>query len=181
MPWPLEHLTRSASAFLREAPAQGLFAPRRHLIEKSLQDRRITAKQIWRLFGEETGLSVSYSTMKRYLRAHSSFGTPPVTVRVEVRPRTEALIRKILFHHAMRNLRKAQAMLRLAEKYGKEPMETASQRSLCFRKHNQPSIKIILEKGLDQTPEPPACLFHLCHLWDCDPSEPPTNSLHQTR
>ena len=65
----------------------------------------------------------------------------------EVGPQTEALIREILGDHAMRNLRKAQAILRLAEKYGPAAMEAAAQRALLFGNFQYNSIKTILEKG----------------------------------
>lgn len=80
------------SVLLRESPAQELIDPYRPLIEEWLHDRNMTAKQTWRLFGEETGLSVSYCTMKRYLRAQFQFGAPPVTVRIEVGPGEQAQV-----------------------------------------------------------------------------------------
>ena len=73
----------------------------------------------------------------------------------QIGPQTEALVCQILSGHAMRNLRKAQAILRLAEKYGKERMEAASQRSLLFGNFRYGSIKRILEKGLDDPQESP--------------------------
>jgi len=65
----------------------------------------------------------------------------------EVGPQTEALIQKILSDHAMRNLRKAQAILRLAERYGQASMEAAAQRALFFGNFHYRSLKTILEKG----------------------------------
>jgi len=65
----------------------------------------------------------------------------------EVGPQTETLICKILSDHAMRNLRKAQAILRLAEKYGQAPMEAAAKRVLFFGNFHYRSLKTILEKG----------------------------------
>jgi len=65
----------------------------------------------------------------------------------EVGPQTEALIQEILGDHVMRNLRKAQAVLRLAQKFGVASMEAASQRALLFGNLNYRSIKTILEKG----------------------------------
>lgn len=65
----------------------------------------------------------------------------------QIGPQTEALVRRILGDHAMRNLRKAQAILRLAQKYGKAAMEEASQRALFFENFQYRSIKTILEKG----------------------------------
>ena len=65
----------------------------------------------------------------------------------EIGPQTEALVQRILQDHAMRNLRKAQAILRLAEKHGHLSMEAASERALFFGNFNYRSIKTILEKG----------------------------------
>jgi hypothetical protein len=65
----------------------------------------------------------------------------------EVGPQTEALVKAILSDHAMRNLRKAQAILRLVDKYGKVSMEAAAQRALYFGNLNYRSLKTILEKG----------------------------------
>jgi len=66
----------------------------------------------------------------------------------EIGPHTEALIEEILREHAMKNLRKAQGLLRLAEKYGAAAMEAAAQRALLFGNFRYQSIKAILEKGL---------------------------------
>jgi len=65
----------------------------------------------------------------------------------EIGPHTEALMEEILREHAMRNLRKAQALLRLAEKHGSCSMEAAARRALFFGNLRYQSIKTILEKG----------------------------------
>ena len=65
----------------------------------------------------------------------------------QIGPQTEALIREILGDHAMRNLRKAQAVLRLGEKYGPAAMEAAAQQTLSFGNLQYRSLKTILEKG----------------------------------
>lgn len=65
----------------------------------------------------------------------------------QIGPHTEALIQEILKEHAMRNLRKAQALLRLAEKHGPVSMEAAARRALFFGNFRYRSIKTILEKG----------------------------------
>ena len=62
-------------------------------------------------------------------------------------PKTEALVKAVLTDHAMRNLRKAQAILRLAEKYGPLSMEAAAERALYFGNTEYRSLKTILEKG----------------------------------
>lgn len=76
----------------------------------------------------------------------------------EYGPFTEKLISKILSDHAMRNLRKAQGILRLGEKYGQKELEQACERALLFDNYRYKSIKTILEKGLFKQPDdvPPA-------------------------
>lgn len=69
----------------------------------------------------------------------------------EYGPFTERLMRKILSDHAMKNLRKAQGILRLGEKYGKEQLEKASRRALEYGNYRYKSLKAILEKGIFET------------------------------
>ena len=77
----------------------------------------------------------------------------------EYGPYTERLVPKILSEHAMRNLRKAQGILRLGEKYGQEQLERACERALLFGNYRYKSIKNILDMGLstpeDAPPPPP--------------------------
>ncbi len=77
---------------LRETPVRDLIAPYQDRIRGWLGDPEVTAKQVWRLFREETGLLVSSWTMKRYLRAEFHFGAPCVTVRIEVDPGSQAQV-----------------------------------------------------------------------------------------
>jgi len=72
----------------------------------------------------------------------------------QIGPQTEALVRSILGDHAMRNLRKAQAVLRLAKKYGSAAMESAAERSLFFGNFRYRSIKAILENDWKPPQEP---------------------------
>jgi len=74
----------------------------------------------------------------------------------EYGPYTERLISKILSDHAMRNLRKAQGILRLAEKYGQEEMERACERALLFGNYRYRSLKRILEMGLSKPEDAPS-------------------------
>ena len=78
----------------------------------------------------------------------------------EIGPETKELIRRILSQHAMRNLRKAQAILRLAEKYGHERMEAASRRALSFENFQYRPIKRILEEGLDEEQQA-SCVYEI--------------------
>jgi transposase len=80
------------SAPWRQTPAKDRIAPHREWIASLLQKPSITAKQVWRLFREQTGLRVGYCTMKRYLRSQFQFGAPAVTVRLEVEPGSQAQV-----------------------------------------------------------------------------------------
>ncbi len=86
-----------APAFLRETPGQDQIAAQREWISGLLRESEgkkedLTAKQIWRLFRERTGVPIGYCTMKRYLRSQFSLGVPPVTVRLEVEAGTQAQV-----------------------------------------------------------------------------------------
>jgi transposase len=81
-----------ARGLLRETPVRDLITPYRDWIQELLGHREMTAKQVWRLFREKTGLRVSYWTMKRYLRTQFQFGVPGVTVRMEVEPGSQAQV-----------------------------------------------------------------------------------------
>jgi transposase len=72
----------------------------------------------------------------------------------EYGPHTEKLICNILSDHAMRNLRRAQGILRLGEKYGKE-LEQASERALLFGNYRYKSLKTILKMGLCKPEDAP--------------------------
>jgi transposase len=63
-------------------------------------------------------------------------------------PYTEQLVTAILKENAMRNLRKAQAILRLAEKHSRE-IEKVAQRALSFGNIRYKSIKIMIEEGIE--------------------------------
>jgi len=82
----------STSQLLRETPAQDLMAPYREWMGELINEKEMTAKQVWRLLLEETDLQVSYCTVKRYLRTQFQFGAPAVTVRLEVEPGTQAQV-----------------------------------------------------------------------------------------
>ena len=71
----------------------------------------------------------------------------------EFGPHTEKLISNILSDHAMRNLRKAQAILRLGEKYGSH-LEAACERALAYGNLRYKSLVFILEQGLAQSESP---------------------------
>jgi transposase len=65
----------------------------------------------------------------------------------EYGPHTETLMNAILRENAVRNLRKGQAILRLAEKYPGE-IEKVSERALLYGNTQYKSIRTMLEKGM---------------------------------
>jgi transposase len=79
-----------ASSF--ETPALDLVARHKNEIEKLLEDKEITGKQVWRLLKESHGIEVGYSTVKRYLRTEFCYGRTKATVRIETPPGLEAQV-----------------------------------------------------------------------------------------
>ena len=78
--------TDSRQAARAEAPLrQQLLEPHAEQIRKWLQEPDMTAKQIWRLLAEQ-GLTLSYASVKRFLRSHIAPVTAKVTVRLETPP-----------------------------------------------------------------------------------------------
>ena len=69
----------------------------------------------------------------------------------EYGPYTASLIKCVLEEHAMRNLRKAQAVLRLAEKYP-DIIERVSERALLYGNFRYKSIKTMLQKEITDIP-----------------------------
>ena len=76
----------------RKTPVKDLIHLHRDWIASLLENRQMKAKQVWRLLRERTGLCLGYCTMKRYLRSQFQFGAPPVTVRLEVEPGSQAQV-----------------------------------------------------------------------------------------
>ena len=77
---------------LFETPAMDSIAPYRDQIQSWLEQKEVTAKQIWRLLRENYGLQVGYSSLKRYLRRDFNLWAPDVTLRIEVSPAQEAQV-----------------------------------------------------------------------------------------
>jgi transposase len=75
-----------------ETPALDLVARHRGEIEKLLEAKDMTGKQVWRLLKETHGIEVGYTTIKRYLRSEFSFGRTKATVRIETPPGHEAQV-----------------------------------------------------------------------------------------
>ncbi|MDA2926819.1 hypothetical protein MYX78_06235 [Acidobacteria bacterium AH-259-G07] len=81
----------------------------------------------------------------------------------ELGPSVGQYVAQILSDHAMRNLRKAQAVLRLSESYGAEVLDQACRRALSFGNLRYQSLKGILQKGLwkESCGPPRACSLPL--------------------
>jgi len=88
----------------------------------------------------------------------------------EFGPSTEALITAILKESAMKNLRKAQAILRLAEKYSGD-IEKVAERAMSYGATRYKSIKAMLENGIaDDQPTHRAPLSDLGQRFLREPS-----------
>ena len=74
-------------------------------------------------------------------------------------PATDRLVRERLEVHALHNLREAQAILRLAQRYDRSRLEHACERALSFGDGRYRTVRGILERGLDllapEEPPPP--------------------------
>jgi hypothetical protein len=88
----------------------------------------------------------------------------------EFGPHTEELITAILKESAMKNLRKAQAILRLAEKYSGD-IERVAERAMSYGATRYRSIKAMLENGIsDEQPTHRAPLSDLGQRFLREPS-----------
>ena len=63
------------------------------------------------------------------------------------------LVNEILAPHSLQHLRKAQGVLRLAEKHGAENLDAACRHLLSFGSTSRASLQRLLEKGIPQKPE----------------------------
>lgn len=82
----------TGSSLLRERPAQDVLALHREWMGELIKAEHMTAKQVWRLLRERGDISVSYPTVKRYLKAQFRFGGPSLCVRLEVDPGSQAQV-----------------------------------------------------------------------------------------
>jgi hypothetical protein len=62
----------------------------------------------------------------------------------------KGLIERLFADRVLDNLRAAQGIIRLQDKYGAPRLEAACERALAFDNPRYRSVKTILEKGLDQ-------------------------------
>ncbi|WP_084319498.1 IS21 family transposase [Deferrisoma camini] len=69
-------------------------------------------------------------------------------------PSTHELVERLFAHRVLDNLRAAQGVIRLAQRFGHERLEAACRRALRFDDPRYRTVKTILQKGLDQEPEP---------------------------
>jgi hypothetical protein len=71
----------------------------------------------------------------------------------QVGPACQALIEQLFADRVLENLRAAQGVIRLGQRFGNTRLEAACARALAFDTPRYRSVKTILEKGLDQVPE----------------------------
>jgi len=70
----------------------------------------------------------------------------------EIGPDCHRLIQALFSDRVLDNLRAAQGVVGLGKKYGSLRLESACARALHFDNPRYKTVKIILEKGLDQAP-----------------------------
>jgi hypothetical protein len=69
-------------------------------------------------------------------------------------PACSALVERLFADRVLENLRAAQGVIRLGERYSPERLEAACQRALDFDNPRYRAVKTILERGLDQHTDP---------------------------
>jgi len=72
-------------------------------------------------------------------------------------PNCHGLIKALFADRVLDRLRAAQGVIRLGTRYGASRLEAACQRALAFDNIGYRAVRMILEKGLDQHPDPQAC------------------------
>jgi hypothetical protein len=80
-------------------------------------------------------------------------------------PRCHELLTKMFSHRVLDRLRAAQGVVGLAKRYGPARLEAACARALYFNNIQYRSIRVILEKGLDQSADPEACFDSLSEAY----------------
>jgi transposase len=80
-------------------------------------------------------------------------------------PHCHELIIKLFADRVLDRLRAAQGVVRLAERYGATRLEAACARALYFDNIQYRSVRIILEKGLDQGRDAEACFDALSETY----------------
>lgn len=72
----------------------------------------------------------------------------------QIGPACTKLVNRLFADRVLENLRAAQGLIGLAKQYSPERLEAACQRALDFDNPRYRSVKTILERGLDQQPDP---------------------------
>ena len=75
-----------------------------------------------------------------------------VAQATEIGPAVLAAVREVLSVNTLYNLRQAQGMIRLAERYGALRVNAAAERAVSFGDPRYMTVKNILEKGLERMP-----------------------------
>lgn len=83
---------KDAQSVAYDTPAFDRVDRYREEIKELLEDKEMTAKQVWRLLKERHKIDVGYTTIKRYLRSQFSYGRTKATVRIETPPGQEAQV-----------------------------------------------------------------------------------------
>lgn len=82
-----------------------------------------------------------------------------------VGPHCAELIEVLFADRVLDNLRAAQGIIRLGDKYGHERLEAAARRALFFDNPRYRTVKTILKKGLDQQSEQPSLFDSLAEVY----------------
>lgn len=80
-------------------------------------------------------------------------------------PNCLGLIEVLFADRVLDRLRAAQGVIRLGTRYGAARLEAACARALAFNNITYRSVRVILEKGLDQTTDPQACFDQLSEAY----------------
>lgn len=80
------------SAIAREAPAKEVLGRYRDEIGRLLAEKEMTVKQVGRLLKERHAITVSYASVRRYLKEEFNLGKPDATVHLESDPGEEAQV-----------------------------------------------------------------------------------------
>jgi transposase len=82
-----------------------------------------------------------------------------------VGPACTQLIETLFADRVLDNLRAAQGIIRMGDKYGAERLEAACRRALFFDNPRYQTVKTILKKGLDQQPHQQSLLETLAEVY----------------
>jgi len=148
----------------------------------------------WRLVGEQLDVRVTETTVRLYhlheLKALHSRAVhagerhtldahlPPEHLAYKMRdpqwclkqakaigPACHELIQRLFGHRVLDRLRAAQGVIRLGERYGHNRLEAACKRAVYFENIQYRTVRIILEKGLDQNADPTHCFDVLSDVY----------------